>query len=196
MVEQLLFSIREEPATIHALLWDDQDDLVRAIVVLSAALEDRGTEPLIVSAAVEELENLRALVSTRPAADAVVQDFRDTLERSRLWLVFLRHGAAEAASPWLNGYRRPLAQDGGSLLIIRISDFGTLQRCAPDLTSFVGPRIYNASSMLFEVSREVYAKLTLKMSSKLSSILKELPGEMPSEQSLQDWMRAMAPIDE
>lgn len=193
MAEQIVLSLSEERAAIHVLLWDDQEDLVRALAVVLAAANDRGTRPLLISHAAGDLARLQLQVRNRYPADAVIQEPGDLGELDRLWLLFIQQGTSAEVGPWLNGYRRPLAQAGGTLLVIREAEFGTFQQSAPDLSSFVGPHIYNASSILFVASEQLYKGLSPIIPPEICAILTQLPGEIPSRKSLEDWLEAIKP---
>ena len=133
--EHFILSILEEPSTLHVLLWDDQDDLVRVLVVLSSEIAERGAVPLLVSSAPEHIAQLQSLVKNRVSPDAIVDDPASTLMADHLWLLFIQHGTASQVGPWLNGYRKPLAQAGGAVLILREAEFMQFQRSAPDLAA-------------------------------------------------------------
>jgi len=47
--EELAFSIREERRGAHVLLWDDQGDLARALLVFRAALGAVPIEPMLLA---------------------------------------------------------------------------------------------------------------------------------------------------
>lgn len=191
LAEQFVLSLTEEHATVHLLLWDDQEDLIRALIVVLAAVSDRGVLPLLVSSASADLLNLQQQVRNRYAVDAVIQEPENIDRLERLWLLFIQQGTSMDVGPWLNGYRRPLAQAGGTLVVVREAELGTFQRAAPDLASFVGPRIYNASSMLFAVSEAVYERLSPIVPPEIETILLQLPGRRPSQESLGEWVRSI-----
>src|SRR5262249_25441092 len=106
---------------------------------------------------------------------------------------FLQQARTELIGPWLNGWRRPLSESPGSLLVIRSADFPAFQRDAPDLTSFVGPRVYDASTMLSLFTPRTAQHLETIMPRELVDILKHLPGKTPSRNELRQWLKAHDP---
>jgi hypothetical protein len=79
------------------------------------------------------------------------------------------------------------------MLVIRHADFDPFQRSAPDIASFVGPRIYDASTMLSVFSRETYRRLRNRLPDEIEAILARLPGTAPSEQDVANWIKANPP---
>jgi len=55
-----------------------------------------------------------------------------------LWELFLQQAVGKEVSLRLNGWRRPLSEPKGTLLVVRTADFDEFQRDAPDLASFIG----------------------------------------------------------
>ena len=136
LVEQLAFSLREQGRGVHALLWDDMGDLIRVLLVTHAALGDIPLEPLLVSGETMRRAELRDLIQAR-LADEIRHERREDraddpdLPPHPLWILFLHQAASEAAGPQLNGWRRPLSEPRGTLLIVRNADFRDFQRhCA------------------------------------------------------------------
>ena len=75
----------------------------------------------------------------------------------------------------------------GTLLVIRNADFRDFQRAAPDLASFIGPRIYDASRLMMVCSRETLGKLRRVLPEPFETILRQLPGTVPPAEELADW---------
>ncbi|NQT40726.1 MAG: hypothetical protein HQ581_24745 [Planctomycetes bacterium] len=193
--EQLAFSISVERRGIHVLLWDDQGDLVRALLVLFAALVDLPTHALLASGDDVDRDSLRRLIETRiriPYNDLESDEEPESL-RHRFWLLFLQQASSHAVGPWLNGWRRPLSEPPGALLVVRHADFDSFQRNAPDIASFVGVRIYDASTMISVFSKATHACLTTDLPQQISIALDKLPGKLPSQQELAFWIRENAP---
>jgi hypothetical protein len=187
--ERLINSIREDRASIHVLLWDDKEELVKVVLTMLAGLNSEDIEPLLVSTGPGNLFQLQSLARTR---------FQDDVEANpqiaaRLWMLFVQQGVAVDIGPWLNGYRRPLADAGGTLLVLRKAEMGAFQRGAPDLASFVGSHIYDAATMLFLVADDVSSKLTRVFPVPLKRILDQLPGEHPSDEDVERWIESMRP---
>jgi len=193
--EQLAFSISVERGSVHILLWDDKHDLVRALLVLFAGLEDLRTHGLLVSDDEKDLRALRQLVETRipPTEDDLQSDQDSESFQNQLWLLFVQQASCNAVGPWLNGWRRPVSEPPGAMLVIRHADFAPFQRNAPDVASFVGPRVYDASTMLSVFSGTTYARLRHHLPDEIELTLNRLPGASPAEQEVADWIRASAP---
>ena len=193
--EQLAFSISVEGRGVHVLLWDDQNDLVRALLVLFAGIGDSPTHALLVSDDERDLRALRQLVETRvPVAEEKSDSGGDAdALAGRFWALFLQQASTAAVGPWLNGWRRPISDPPGTMLVIRHADFDPFQRNAPDIASFVGPRIYDASTMLSVFSKETHERLDSRLPIEIERILKRLPGTPPSERDIANWIRATAP---
>lgn len=193
--QQLAFSIRIERRGIHVLLWDDQDDLVRALLALFAGLPDPAVHALLVSDDGDDLRALAQLVETRVRITGEESDSTpDSASwENRFWILFLQQASTSRVGPWLNGWRRPISDPPGSMLVIRHTDFDPFQRSAPDIASFVGPRIYDASTMLSVFSNEIYERLQDRLPNEIEFILRRLPGTAPSRQDAANWITANAP---
>ena len=90
--EQLAFSICTERRGVHVLLWDQQEDLVRALMGVFAAFDDMAVEPVLVSDTLDDRQALAALVETRNSA-AMEECNPPTDSESvdkRLWILFVR----------------------------------------------------------------------------------------------------------
>jgi hypothetical protein len=192
LVENLAFSLREQGRGVHALLWDDLGDLIRVLLVTHAALGDIPLEPLLVSGETTRVAELRDLIQTR-LADQIQQerledraDDPDPLPHP-LWILFVNQAASKPAGPQLNGWRRPLSEPTGTLLIVRNADFRDFQRYAPDLASFIGPRIYDTSRLMMVCSRDTLVRLKKDLPRPFESILRQLPGTLPTAEELADW---------
>lgn len=193
--QKLVFSIDVERRGIHVLLWDDQQDLVRALVPLFAGLAGLRTHALLVSDDEKDLLALRQLVETRvPIYDEESELEQDPeSRRSRFWVLFVQQASSNAVGPWLNGWRRPISDPPGAMLVIRHADFDSFQRNAPDIASFVGARIYDASTMLSLFSRTTYDRLNARLPDEIITVLSRLPGTSPSERDIASWIKANAP---
>jgi hypothetical protein len=195
--EGMVMSIRIEGQGIFVLLWDAKDDLVRALVVINAALNDVPMRSLILTPGEAALHALRSLIETRVVIGASeADDDRESREAAReLWCLYLPQASSALVGPWLNGWRGPLRQAPGTILVIRHADFEPFQRHAPDLASFIGPRIYNASTMLSLASTRTLKLLVPHVADVETKILAELPGAMPKESELRKWIASCVPAD-
>ena len=192
MVERLAFSLREEGRGVHALLWDDIVDLYRVLLIIQAVLGDLPLQPFLVSSEKPRLDELKDLIQTelgnqisrgRMDGDAVDPD----PSPHPLWILFLQQAASTQVGPRLNGWRRPLSDPRGTLLVIRNADFIDFQRNAPDLASFIGPRIYDAARMLMICSEQTLRAMKKSLPAFFDSILKHLPGTQPTTEELAEW---------
>lgn len=193
--EQLGFSISVEGRGIHVLLWDDQHDLVRALLALYARLANLRTDALLLSDDRKDLVALRQLVETRVRISDDESDLARDPEspRDQFWILFIQQASSNAVGPWLNGWRRPISDPPGAMLVIRHADFDSFQRNAPDIASFVGARIYDASTMLSVFSKTTYEGLKTRLPHQIETVLGRLPGTSPSEQDVAHWIKANAP---
>jgi len=193
--EQLAFSICIERRGIHVLLWDDQQDLVRALLALFAGLEDLRTHALLVSDDDKDLLALRNLVQTRvntPEQESKLEQDPES-RANEFWILLLQQASSHAVGPWMNGWRRPISDPPGAMLVIRHADFDSFQRNAPDIASFIGARICDASTMLSVFTKKTYERLDTRLPREIEAVLARLPGTGPSERDIADWIRANAP---
>jgi hypothetical protein len=192
LVEQLAFSLREEGHGVHALLWDDMGDLYRVLLITSAALGEMPTQSLLLSTQVARIKELNDMIQGR-LRDQIEQEGEpgptgdSTPPPHPLWIFFLQQAVSKQVGPRLNGWRRPLSEPRGTLMVVRNADFMDFQRNAPDLASFIGPRIYDASRMMMVCSRETLGKLQKVLPEPFESILRQLPGRVPTAGELADW---------
>jgi hypothetical protein len=192
LIEQLAFSLREEGRGVHVLLWDDMGDLVRALLVTHAALGEIPIRSLLISSEARSLEGLRDLIQ-ESVIDQIQYERREGAADEAdapshpLWILLLQQTASEQAGPRLNGWRRPLSEPRGTLLIVRNADFHDFQRYAPDLASFIGPRIYDASRLMMVCSGNTLGRLKKGFPEPFESILQQLPGTLPTAEELADW---------
>jgi hypothetical protein len=193
LVEQLAFSLREQGHGVHALLWDDMGDLYRVLLITIAALGEMPTHPLLLSTEVPRIQELNDLIQGR-LRDEIEQEGEPGLTGDStppphpLWIFFLQQAVSKQVGPRLNGWRRPLSEPRGTLMVVRNADFMDFQRNAPDLASFIGPRIYDASRMMMVCSRDTLGKLQKVLPEPFESILRQLPGRVPTAGELADWM--------
>jgi hypothetical protein len=139
-------------------------------------------------ASTTDIEGLRVKIGARSGYGA------DEAEHPAcpLWLIFLQQASAGLVGPWLNGWRGPLSAPPGALLLIRHADYQAFQRAAPDLVSFVGPRVYEAEGMLSVASPDVVSRLDIALPINILDILGQLPGSLPPPGELDQWIGEMA----
>jgi len=81
------------------------------------------------------------------------------------------------------------------MLVIRHADFNPFQRNAPDIASFVGSRIFDASTMLSVFSKTTYERMRTTLPSEIQTILARLPGASPDEKEIVRWIESNPPDD-
>ncbi|RJP33792.1 MAG: hypothetical protein C4527_03700 [Candidatus Omnitrophota bacterium] len=193
--EQLAKSISIEKRGIHVLLWNNQDDLVRSLLVLLAVLKDLPNSPLLLSSPEESVRLLRPMFELQSALEETLTE-KDLLRpvRDILLIIFLQQATSHSIAPWLNGWRSALADEPGTLLVIRNADFLDFQRFAPDLASFFGPKIYDSSSMLSIWGEDTARRMKTVLPNEFCMILKELPGPSPSKEEIEYWLKQHPPL--
>jgi hypothetical protein len=188
--ESLAFSIREEMRGVHALLWDDAHDLVRALLVLRAALREIPVYAILMSGE-QCFGELQKYINARcPIEETIEGSAIGDVSASSLAFIFIPQASSRQTGSWLNGWRSPLSEPLGAVLFVRHADFDAFQRAAPDLSSFVGPRIHDASTMLSIISDETAANMSTTLPDEWSRILAELPGTAPTDVEIQRWLDA------
>ena len=194
--EQMGKSICVEQQGVFALLWDAKEDLVRSLLILNAALGEMPKRAVLLAPGSQSFVALRNLIETRVIISEICEEADEKaapVPVSQLWLMFLQQASYEAVGPLLNGWRSSLRQSHGTILIIRHADFEPFQHWAPDLASFIGPRIFNASNLLSLFSNNTRKKLKAKLPEEWIRILDELPGTMPPDETIRAWITASSP---
>jgi len=192
LVEQLAFSLREEGRGVNALLWDDIGDLYRVLLITLAALGETEIKPLLISNEESRIKELNDMIQGR-LDDQInhegehIQNNISLLPPHPIWALFLQQAVSRQVGPRLNGWRRPLSEPRGTLLVVRNAEFDNFQRSAPDLASFIGPRIYDASRLLVICSKGTLQKLKKTLPNPFDEILRHLPGTLPADNELADW---------
>ena len=191
IAEQLAFSLTEERRGIHVLLWDDMTALFQMLLVTRAALGDLPVEPFLISEQEARFDLLKKTILSR-ISDQLDHEWESEtdfppLAPHPLWLLFIQQAASRHVGSRLNGWRSLLAEPFGTLIVVRNADFDEFQRSAPDLASFIGPRIYDASRTLMVCSSQTRGRLEKTLPEQFMEILRELPGALPSHQELRDW---------
>lgn len=183
--QQLAFSLLEEKRGVHLLLWEEQGELMRVLLILCASLGDKPARSVLL-ATDQEAEQFRAEVASRLTSDSADNG------SNPFWFIFLQQASAKNIGPWLNGWRRPLSEPPGTLLIVRAADALAFLRAAPDLASFIGPRVHDAETMLSIVTSELAGSMTTRLPGELTAILTKLPGVSPTSEELELWVKGLA----
>ena len=187
--EKFFFSVVTDRAGVHVLLWEDKNELVRALLVLQAAMQTAELQFILVSGEESDLDELIRIIDTRRPG-VLPSELDETGETDATFLVLLfQQASSQTIGPWLNGWRNPLAESPGSLLVIRSADFEQFQRNAPDLSSFVGPKVLDSSSMISDFSPEILRYLKVSLAPSAIEALDKLPGTMPMMDELEQWLR-------
>jgi hypothetical protein len=192
IVEALAFSLREEGRGVHALLWDSLVDLYRVLLIARAVLGETEMEPRLISNDAAHIKELNDMIQGRldnqileEAAQS--QEGEISIQPHPIWVLFVQQAVSKQVGPRLNGWRRPLSEPSGTLLVVRNADFDDFQRSAPDLASFIGPRIYDSSRLALVCSRDTVGKLKKTLPEPFDRILRQLPGSVPMTKELADW---------
>src|SRR5260221_8707415 len=106
--EQMAESICIEKQGVFALLWDAKEDLVRALLILNAALSEVPKKALLLAPGSQSVVALRTLIETRVIISDICEETNakaTPIPASELWLLFLQQASYEAVGPLLNGWR-------------------------------------------------------------------------------------------
>lgn len=189
--EQLAESIALDHKGVHVLLWDDQEDLVHALVILLAVLDGMPKQFRLLSPSEDSVQQLRSTFERTSVDESIHASDAGPLrpDRDFLLVLFLQQATSTFWGPWLNGWRSALADTPGTLLVIRNADFLGFQRHAPDLASFFESKVYDSSSMLSIWSHETETRISTRLPGELRGILNELPGPTPEKRELERWLK-------
>ena len=176
--EHLVRVLSLQARGVQVLIWEQKIDLMRAIVLLKAALPGFPDSPVLLpTEAAALLEFSIRLFEQAENATPV--------ERR---VILIPQGNTTVAGEWLNGWRRQLAQSPGTLIVIRRIDFNTLCRAAPDLMSFAQSDVHEVTELLPLVEKATLDHLTFRLSDLWYEALEALPGAMPSDEEIADWL--------
>lgn len=184
--EKFFFSVLVDRAGVHAILWEDKAELVRALLVLQAAIQAMEISYIAVSGEESVVDGLMNIIGARRPSP--VPSDTSEIGASRFLVLMFQQATFQAIGPWLNGCRKPLSEPPGSLLVVRSADFEQFQRSAPDLSSYIGPKIFDASSMVSDFSPEIMNCLRTELPRSAIEALQGLPGEMPVADELTRWI--------
>ncbi|MCX7047265.1 MAG: hypothetical protein NTX50_17475 [Candidatus Sumerlaeota bacterium] len=193
--QQLAYSILLDNGGVHLLLWDDKDNLYRELIILLAALDSLSINPLLLSSGKQTAGLLREIFELKPPEEGDSfneSTFLDSTRRDFL-VLFIQQATSSDIGPWLNGWRNALAQKPGSLLIVRQPELRDFERNASDLLSYIGPKIYDCSSMLPLWNEETAMRIQAELSGKFQDILQKLPGSAPDLQEIKEWLQTHTP---
>jgi hypothetical protein len=195
--EYFFESILIEGKGVYALTWEDKGDLVRTLIILAALFNGKPTYPLLLTSAELVERELGFLFSIKPLPQNQYDEFgnQTDLQRDSFLLLFLDQASGRSIGPLLNGWRSALAQPPGTLLIIRSPDFIDFQRNAPDLASFIGPRIFDTATMLSMWGATTADKIRAQIPLEIKKILERLPGEDLSEREIAEWIKLHPPVE-
>lgn len=166
---------------IQVLLWEHKTDLIRALLVLQAALPDFPDAPILLPTAHYALQRFSIRLFERPEEPPSAQ--------RRILLI--PQASTEAAGAWLNGWRRRLADPPGTLFIVRRVDFTALCRRAPDLMSFAKSEIHEATGLLPLISPETLDRVSERLPDAWYAPLESLPGVMPAAGEVTAWIQRL-----
>jgi hypothetical protein len=188
-------SVLLEGAGVHAITWEEKEDLVRALIIILAVFSDVKMSPLLLKSLSRSEKDLRSIFEIRAISENEFDSAEDKAasKRDEVLLLFLDQAVSNSIGPLLNGWRSALAESPGTIMVIRTADFIGLQRYAPDLASFIGPKLFDASTMLSLWSTKTSERIKPQLPDDVSRILNKLPGEYPSKKGITEWIRAHPP---
>ena len=187
--EKFFFSVVTDLAGVHVLLWEDKNELVRSLLVLLAAMQFSDVQFIVVPGEKSDISTLIKVVDARRPS-LLPTEINASAEIKNPFLVLLfQQASSQTIGPWLNGWRNPLSESPGSLLVIRSADFDQFQRNAPDLSSYVGPKVLDSSTMISHFSPEILSCLNAELALSAMVALQKLPGVMPTIGELDQWIR-------
>ena len=196
--EYLANSILLDQRGIHVVIWDDKGEIVRVLLILLSAIDKIQIKPILLSSVDKSEKQLRELFEIQPVKnDTDDGNMEELLESSReeLLLLFIQQATMSTIGPLLNGWRSSIAAPPGSLLVVRNADLMDFLRVAPDLSSFIGPKIIDSSTILSIWSNKIGRNINTKLPLSFVEILNELPGEQPTNEEIKDWMIEHPAID-
>lgn len=194
--EQLAESVLLDNRGIHVLLWSDQDDLYRALVIMLAVFDKFPIKPLLITTTDQSISELRQIFEYMPPSEEITDIELAEPVRNELLIFFIQQATSKSIGPWLNGWRSRLAASPGTILVVRHDDFIDFQRNAPDLSSFIGSKIFNASSMLSIWNQKTGEKMKANLPHSLIEILRDLPGQIPTKKEIAEWIEYHSPMND
>lgn len=178
-----------EKKGVFLLEWSEKPDLIRALLVLISIIGEDLINPTLLESEITTNNYLKDLFQIRQISDNILDDNYYFLPaRKEILFLFLQQAASSTVGPILNGWRSALSSVPGSILFVRTPDVMSLQRSAPDLSSFIGPKIADATTFLSIWSQETQMKLNDKIPENILQILEKLPGVLPQNGELESWI--------
>jgi hypothetical protein len=168
---------------IQVLLWENKTDLIRALLVLKAALADFPDSPVLLP--IEQTDLQRFSIDLYEQAE-------QCSNASRRFLL-IPQASTEPVGAWLNGWRRRLADPPGTVIVIRRSDYVALCRRAPDLMSFAQADVHESTGLLPLIDRATLERWPSQLPDAWYERLNFLPGEMPAKGESADWRKQLEP---
>lgn len=165
---------------IQVLLWEYKTDLVRALLLLKSVLTDFPDSPIYLPIEQSELQKL----SIHLYEDA-------QLGVKKRWFILIPQASTDAVGAWLNGWRRRLSEEPGTVLVIRRADYGPLCRRAPDIMSFVNSEVHEAGGLLPLADRRTLSQLTDRLPHAWYTSLQMLPGDLPEQGEITEWTKEL-----
>ena len=166
---------------LQVLLWENKTDLVRALLVLKAALPDFPDSPILLPSDQVDLQRLGI---------DLYEQAEDTEPRVRRFIL-IPQASTESVGAWLNGWRQRLSEPPGTVLVIRRADYAGLCRRAPDLTSFAHSDVHEATGLLPLIDRDTSERLPIQLPHPWHEPLRFLPGEMPVQSDIDVWTKQL-----
>ena len=181
---------------VHVITWEEKEDLVHTLLVFIAVFEGVNIKPILLKSTIRAEKDLRSIFEIRPISQIEYDSAQGEIAptREEVLLMFLDQAVSSSIGPLLNGWRSALAERPGTVVVVRSADFINFQRYAPDLASFIGPKIFDASTMLFLWRSETAKKIKSQLPDHISSVIDKLPGEYPSQKQIKEWISAHPPI--
>jgi hypothetical protein len=179
--EHLVRVLSIQTRGIHVLLWEHKTDLIRALVVLKAALSNFPDTPILLPTEQIELQRFSIGLFERPE--------EHTPGSRRILLI--PQASTQAIGAWLNGWRRQLADPPGTLLVIRRVDFVALYRRAPDLMSFAQSETHEVTGLLPLLDQATIDRTSERLPDAWYEPLNALPGALPSNDEIAGWIQRL-----
>jgi hypothetical protein len=176
--EHLALTLGVQTRGIQILLWEHKTELVRALIVLKAGLQDFPEAPILLPT--EQKDLLRFSIG-------LFENSEEPPLRERR-IILVPQASTGTVGSWLNGWRRQLANPPGTLFVIRRADFLALYRRAPDLMSFAQSEIHETTDMMPLIDQDILIRISGKLPDAWNEPLNALPGVMPSEQAILNWV--------
>lgn len=181
--EALAQALLQTGRGVFLLTWRAKPELARALVVMKAALGGTAVAECLL-ATTELPPDLRRDLEERQRAES-------DSPASPLLLMFLGQTIGRTAGRTLNGWRRGLARDAGSVIVVNASEAATFCADAPDLASFLTGHRAEADAFLAvwsDATSKVLRKWVEGNQLGLPRALQGLPGDDVDLGELRQWL--------